>query len=289
MKRMKRMAAVAVFCLQAMTPGAQVVINIVNPDDVAKRETIDTVLFTVQYEMTSIADTSHRDRQEQEMMMLKVGAKSSVFYSYAKYLADSVVEAEAAAGASIGAIAERLREYQSRVNYKIYKNYPAGKVTTLDQLTMNRYRCEEKNDVPQWQLLTDTATILSYPCRKAACRFRGRDYEAWFTLDIPRDEGPWKLHGLPGLILRAQDARREYVFECVALVQAKAGETIAYGASGYEPVSRRDLNRQYERYVADPIGYVTSSSPNVKVEIRDETGGAIRPKNMPYNPIESGK
>jgi GLPGLI family protein len=283
------MAAVAVFCLRAMMPSAQVVIDIVNPDDAIRRETIDTVLFTAQYEMSSVADTAHRKRMEQEMMMLKVGGKSSVFYSYAKYLADSVVQAETAAGTSVSAIVQRLREYHSSITYKIYKNYPAGKVTTLEQFTINRYRCEEKNDVPPWQVLSDTATVLSYPCRKAVCRFRGRDYEAWFTLDIPRNEGPWKLHGLPGLILRAQDAKREYIFECVALVQGKAGETIAYGASGYEPVSRKDLNRQYERYAADPIEYVKSSSPNVRVEIHDETVGAVHPRNMPYNPIELGK
>jgi GLPGLI family protein len=286
MKRMKQMAATAVFCLQAMALNAQVVINIVKTDDAVKREPVDSVLFTVQYEMTSVADTSHRERADKEMMMLKVGGKCSVFYSYAKYLADSVIEADRASGASIDMIAEHVRAYQSRINYRIYKNYPAGKVTTLEQLAVNRFRCEEKHDAPQWQLLPDTAVILSYPCRKAVCRFKGRDYEAWFTSAIPRSEGPWKLHGLPGLILMAQDAQAEYIFKCVALIRGGEGETIAYGAAGYEPVSRRDLNRQFERHAADPVGYVTSAAPNMKVQIRNEAGESVRPKNVPYNPIE---
>ncbi|MDR1601988.1 MAG: GLPGLI family protein [Tannerella sp.] len=286
MKLIKVSAAIAVFCLQAVATNAQTVINIVNPDEILKSDSIDETLFTAQYEMTSVTDTSRRDKTSTEMMMLKTGVRSSVFYSYTKYLADSVIEADRAGGASIDVIAEHVKQYQSRINYKIYKNYPAGKVTTLEQLAMSRFRCEEKNDVPQWELLPDTATILSYSCRKAVCRFKGRDYEAWFTPDIPRSEGPWKLHGLPGLILKAQDARKEYVFECVGLVQEKPGNAISFGASGHEPVSRKNLNQLFERYAADPVGYISSSAPNVKVHIRNEAGESIRPKNMPYNPIE---
>jgi GLPGLI family protein len=286
MKPIKRLTAIAVFCLQIVAANAQVVINIVNTDEVLKTEPIDDVLFTAQYEMTSVADTSHRDKTEKEMMMLKAGTKSSVFYSYARYLTDSVIDADKASGASMDVITEHAKQYRSRVTYKIYKNYPEGKTTTLEQLAMSRFRCEEKNDIPQWELLPDTATILSYPCQKAVCRFKGRDYEAWFTPDIPRSEGPWKLHGLPGLILKAQDARAEYVFECAGLIQGKQGDVISFGASGHEPVSRKNLNQLFERHAADPVGYITSSAPNMKIQIRNEAGESIRPKNTPYNPIE---
>lgn len=34
----------------------------------------------------------------------------------------------------------------------------------------------------------------------ATTQFRGLTYTAWFALDIPINEGPWKFHGLPGLI-----------------------------------------------------------------------------------------
>jgi GLPGLI family protein len=281
------MAALILLGLQIVrNAGAQVIINIVNSDEVLKTEPIDEVLFTAQYRMTSVADTLHPDIKTEEMMMLKTGARSSVFYSYAKFLADSVVEADKASGASRDVIAEHLRNYQSRVNYKIYKNYPEGKVTTLEQLAMNRFRCEEVNERPGWELLPDTMTILSYPCRKAVCRFKGRTYEAWFAPDIPRSEGPWKLHGLPGLILKAADSRGEYLFECTGLIQSRGQESIQYGDAGHEPISRRNLNRQYERYAADPVGYVTASNPNVKVRIQNEEGQSIRPKNTPYNPIE---
>lgn len=266
--------------------GAQVSINIFNPDKVLKTEPIDEVLFSVQYRMTSVADTLHPEAKAEETMMLKVGAKSSVFYSYAKFLADSAVEAGKASGASTDAIIEQVRNYQVRVQYKIYKNHPAGKVTTLEQIGSNRFRCEEANEIPAWELLPDTLTLLGYPCRKAVCRFKGRDYEAWFAPDIPRGEGPWKLHGLPGLILKAADSRGEYLFECAGLVQSRRKEAIQYGDAGHEPIARKNLNRQFERYAADPVGYVTASNPNVNIRVVNEGRQSMRPKHTPYNPIE---
>lgn len=52
-------------------------------------------------------------------------------------------------------------------------------------------------------------------CRKATGYFRGRNYIAWFCSDIPIPYGPWKLGGLPGLIIKAYDSKGEISFECL--------------------------------------------------------------------------
>lgn len=266
---------------------AQLTIHVVDTDETVKSEPIEKELFTVQYQTAFAPDSSKPDKKIPETMMLKVGAKSSVYYSYARFRMDSVLEADIAAGASQELILEHVKQNKGVVSYQIFKNYPTGKVTTLDVLASTRFRCEETNEAPEWQLLPDTATLLSYPCRKAVCRFKGRDYEAWYTPDIPRSEGPWKLYGLPGLILKASDTRNHYTFECTGIEQSENGEMIRIRAAGYEPVSRKNLNKIYERYNADPIGYMTQTSPNVKVTLQTEDGKPMKaPKNLPYNPIE---
>lgn len=63
-----------------------------------------------------------------------------------------------------------------------------------------------------WQIMAQTKKIGRFTCTKAICTFRGRNYEAWFTLEIPVPSGPWKLNGLPGLILDAQDSQGEYKY-----------------------------------------------------------------------------
>lgn len=268
---------------------AQMVINIRNTSEVEKTEPIDEVVFAVQYQTSFIPDTVKPERTIDETMMLKVGKKSSVYYSYARFLMDSAMNDLQKKNVSMDVIAEQMQQYRSMITYKVYKNYPSGKVTMLEQIAMNRYRCEEENELQQWELLPDTATILSYPCRKAKCRFRGREWTAWYTPEIPRSEGPWKLHGLPGLILKASDGQNHYTFECSGIVQAQEGETVNFGANGYEPVSRKNLNKMYERNAADPVGFAKASAPNanIHIKIKGADGESVKdPKNMPHNPIE---
>ena len=78
-------------------------------------------------------------------------------------------------------------------------------------------RYEEKWTGQEWKLADETQTILGHPCQRATCRWRGRDYIAWFASDIPIRRGPWKFGGLPGLILKIYDVDSLYVFEAVAI------------------------------------------------------------------------
>jgi len=61
-----------------------------------------------------------------------------------------------------------------------------------------------------WEISTETKKIVRFSCTKATANFRGRSYVAWFTTDIPLPYGPWKLMGLPGLIIEAYDTNLEY-------------------------------------------------------------------------------
>ncbi|MDR1201113.1 MAG: GLPGLI family protein [Tannerellaceae bacterium] len=290
MKRKVFITGLLVFAIQAVSMQAQMVISIITNDEVEKTEPIDETAFSVQYQTSFIPDTLKPERTTNETMMLKVGGRSSVYYSYARFLSDSVIDDLKKKNVSIDLIADQIKQYHSMITYKVYKNYPLGKVTMLEQIAMNRYRCEEENERQSWKLLADTdTTILSYPCRKAVCRFRGREWIVWYTPEIPRSEGPWKLHGLPGLILKAADSRNHYTFECSGIVNGREGESIQFGATGYEPVSRKNLNKLYERNAADPVGFAKASAPNLNlnITIQDENGQQVKaPRNMPHNPIE---
>lgn len=56
-----------------------------------------------------------------------------------------------------------------------------------------------------WILTEEEKMIEGIPCRKAVTRFRGRGYCAWYAPSITNTNGPWKLGGLPGMILEAHD------------------------------------------------------------------------------------
>jgi GLPGLI family protein len=71
-----------------------------------------------------------------------------------------------------------------------------------------------KDDYPnlQWKVTEETKVIGQYQCVKATTSYRGRDWEAWFTPEVPLHYGPWKLQGLPGLIIEAYDTTNLYVW-----------------------------------------------------------------------------
>ena len=270
---------------------AQIIGNLALPDLSTKAIPIDDVQFIAQYEMAFVQDTLNLQNITKETMILKIGVKTSMFYSYTRFVSDSLVmvQMENNGGKIIRQQIGPGSTNTGQINYKIYKNYPDGKVTTLERFGPSRFLCEENNEKPEWQILSDTTVILNYLCNKATCHFKGRDYTVWYTSEIPRSDGPWKLSGLPGFILKAEDVQGHYSFECTGLFYGQSGEKIMFGADDYEPVSRRNLNRAYERFAADPIGFTTSSSPNIKIMIRDADGGAKTPKNIPFNPIEKSE
>ncbi len=63
-----------------------------------------------------------------------------------------------------------------------------------------------------WKITDKTKNIGSFDCQLAIGKFRGRTYNAWFTTKIPIKSGPWKLYGLPGLIIEATDSLRQVQF-----------------------------------------------------------------------------
>lgn len=64
----------------------------------------------------------------------------------------------------------------------------------------------------QWELVDEVRLIDSFECRRADTWFRGRRYTAWYCPDLPLPNGPWKLGGLPGLIIEAKEAAGDMHF-----------------------------------------------------------------------------
>jgi GLPGLI family protein len=60
--------------------------------------------------------------------------------------------------------------------------------------------------------------ISNLSCRKAEGNFRGRQYIAWFSEQYPTKAGPWKLAGLPGLIIEAEDSDGAVKYSLLSIV-----------------------------------------------------------------------
>ncbi|WP_315283079.1 GLPGLI family protein [Prevotella pallens] len=90
----------------------------------------------------------------------------------------------------------------------IYRNFEEGVLKTYSRVFGSKYLIVEDITIPDWTMYEDsTITVLGMECKKATTNFRGRYWEVWYTEEIPISQGPWKLCGLPGMILKANSPK----------------------------------------------------------------------------------
>jgi GLPGLI family protein len=63
-----------------------------------------------------------------------------------------------------------------------------------------------------WALTKERKMIDSLECFKATTTYKGRGYTAWYCPSIPIPNGPWKLGGLPGLIIEVYEDQKDLYF-----------------------------------------------------------------------------
>ena len=143
----------------------------------------------------------------------------------------------------------------------IYVGWPEGMVSVFDKIVPNRFFYTEPLPDFGWKLTDDTLTVGDYVCRKAVGRYAGRTWMAWYAEDVPAPYGPWKLRGLPGMILRAEDADGIFHFDFAGLLKRSAQMTYMDG-KGYTTMMRDKFIRQRnrllcnKRYVQNPRYYI---------------------------------
>lgn len=104
----------------------------------------------------------------------------------------------------------------SEDDYAVYTSLNLKKIISRDFIYENgkalSYIVNEYLNTPKWAITDEFKTIGNFKCRKAKTTFRGRDYIAWFTENIQTTFAPWKLSGLPGLIVEVSDKTKSIQF-----------------------------------------------------------------------------
>ncbi len=99
----------------------------------------------------------------------------------------------------------------------VYKNLQSNRMVSRQKADNELVIVDDSMSPIDWTIHPDTRRFGKLKAQRATTFTRGRHYTAWFCPQIPISTGPWKLYGLPGLILEAYDATGEVRFEFVAL------------------------------------------------------------------------
>ena len=181
---------------------------------------VDTARYKCTYQFTFLRDSVKMTYNE-DLNVIQIGENFTKSYCYQAFYVDSMDNTPDGRGILATRAYEVVVNQKSDVGiwsmgifkFNVYKDYQKEKLTVIDKVSTNPFIYEEELKPQDWIILEDTMTIIGYSCQKAKCSFRGRDWEAWFTPEIPINEGPYKFYGLPGLIMKLKDTESHYYFE----------------------------------------------------------------------------
>ena len=150
---------------------------------------------------------------KEELMVLETHKEGSQFFS------DTVLKSDIAIKKDLelqlkttGQINVKRDAQKGLVRYQISKTYPDFKVFLHSRMSMDRYKVEDTRKM-NWNIKNEQSTIGEWKVQKAELNFAGRKWIAWFSTEIPIQDGPYKFHGLPGLIVKIEDETKSHQFE----------------------------------------------------------------------------
>lgn len=176
----------------------------------ASSQAQENALAKVHYTFIHINDTTQHDKKHQDEMVLYLGQNRSYYTSYASYRMQEQVQKQMEDPAFDGNI--QINGIGSATPESYFFTHSQKQLKKTYKLLQQQYLLDQEFPVQEWIIGSETRDIGGYVCQKAEADFKGRRYTAWFTTEIPFQAGPWKLQGLPGLILEAYDQKKEVNF-----------------------------------------------------------------------------
>jgi len=208
---MKRLLYIILYIALAATASAQ--------------EAIDTAQFVAVYDYecrTQDAEgTPVTDRMQVVVQVGRTVTKSMPLSAYQR--TDEITSADAA------------MEFQEAMLHMptVWTGYPEGQTTVREFIFPHDYEGYEPTPDIAWTLTNDTLTVSGYYCQTATCKFRGVAWTVCYTEEIPSSAGPWRLRGLPGLIVKAESEAHTF---CLTELRKEASSITA-------PEQRPDVQR----------------------------------------------
>lgn len=226
------------------------------------------------YQVTMKPDAANSSEIKTENAYLDVNGQQSVFYPEKTIQRDSIFIRARQTG-SFNFDRSQMQSLRSNIDYVIEKDFKTGVKTFKSRIARDQYSYEEDRAM-DWKILPETTKIGDYKTQKAETNFGGRTWFAWFTTDVPIQDGPYKFSGLPGLIVKLEDSKGDYSFDLKE--SKKIAEIFNPDSRGNViKVKRKDFEKQNAAFRKDPVSFLTS-------QMSSGRGGGMRGRNPSISP-----
>lgn len=227
-----------------------------------------------------------------ENYILDIGTKETKYYTYDFFVADSLITNNIPFPKEMKLNTSDIIVHKNNNNE--FFQYDLLENTVLQLQT---------NDTQKWNLSQEKKNVKNLSLQKAITTWGGRNWTAWFAEEIPFQEGPYKFHGLPGLIVEIYDDKKNYHFELVRSKKIKEEENqfIEMSEKMGIPITWEKYKTAKIKYYESPVNFIKNSAENSEQlylndgtivnsknskEIDEQLKNSIRKYN---NPIELDK
>jgi len=256
------------------------------------------------YDYKYIPDSTNKADVKTELMILDVTKSGSEYYSREKFISDSIMKAdiEKQMKSGLGNVNVNRKDRSGNVNFRVTKSYPEYKVFLYKNISSDQYKISE-DEKPEWKIFPDKEKIGEYNAQKATTDFGGRKWIAWFSTDIPVNDGPYKFYGLPGLIVKVEDTTGSHIMTLVgnkSFEQTKEKEPelpngmIVLGLGDKEiEVTEKQYKKLWKDYINDPAKNLrqmmmkNSSEGTTFIKVKTSDGKEMTDPNQIYRNIEN--
>lgn len=218
---------------------------------------IDTAKYAVWYDVTyknkTEGDPLFKDRE-----VLEIGNSFSFYYSYQRKLHENFMDSMERANPNVkDKTGFYLNEHcpKDGNTYMILKNLQNDSLIFMEKINQGQwFRYTENFPINNWVLEEGDTTIVSMLCNKASLNLHGRHWTVWYTNEIPIADGPWKLRGLPGLIMKATESDGIFSFTCVGINETK--KLIQIAPQNFVDITPKRYQGEVEDYWHNQMEYI---------------------------------
>ena len=247
------------------------------PAKLGTKKIVDSSIIECIYNYRVI-DHSLGDMREYHAI-LELGDSIFKYESYGSYRLDSALVGKQQM--TLGEYFDFYNKYSPDFKEFLLENVNANKLSYYGKVSIDKFMYHEEVPHIDWTLSDSTKEICGYLCHQATATFRGRNWIAWYC-DIPKSVGPWKLNGLPGLILAAETEDKEHTFSAISV--RKSSSPITVNDKEYFKTTREHFNQALADYKSNPA----KSWKNSPLAPKDINGKPLpmKKRKLFFNPLE---
>lgn len=196
----------------------------------SRAQKADKLLIRTYYIKHQKGDTLTNGNQRTETMVLFLGKNASLFTSLDKIKHEvsedqkfrAKIMATTTNKPTAFIIDSTPTAHMSKTDYFYFVK--ENLLVTKEVIALQSYLISEPAATIPWKITADTLSFSGIKCQKATAKLEDQLWTVWFASSYPFPVGPWKLNGLPGLIIEAYDENRKMYYQFAGIENATVGD-----------------------------------------------------------------